>query len=171
MFWTKYNYPNSMRILPPVVRLRAIHIGNWLHGHGIPHGKAIAMAIEHAKEWAKENHIPFKYLDKEHPAQREQHSEDRFVIPYEGEWAVKVRGMKRIEHIFHSKKEAVDQARREAKKAKSVLIILNPAKQIEATISYNVDQPGIRRMKIRDQQIVNSYSGTRKGPRKYTRFS
>jgi uncharacterized protein YdaT len=171
MFWTKYNYPNSMRKLPPAVRLRAIHIGNWLHRYGIPHGKATAMAIEHAKEWAKENNIPFKYLDKENPKKIDQHSEDRFVIPYEGEWAIKVRGMKRVEYIFHSKKEAVDRARMEAKRAKSVLIILSRNGDIETTISYNVDQAHVRQMKMRDQKIVNSYPGTRKGPRKSTRFS
>jgi hypothetical protein len=171
MFWTKFNYPNSMRALPPVVRLRAIHIGNWLYRYGVPHGKAIAMAIERAKEWAKENNIPFNYRDRPGRTNANQRLEDRFVIPYEGEWAIKVRGMQRVEHVFHSKQEAVDRARWEAKRTKSALIILSRNGQVEASISYNVDRPGIRRMKIRDQKIVNSYPGTRKGRRNYSRFS
>jgi uncharacterized protein YdaT len=152
-----------------MARRKAIRIGNWLHRYGVPQGQAISMAIQRAKEWAKENNIPFKNLAER--SKTDERSRDRIVIPFEGEWAVKVRGMRRIEHVFHSKRDAVDQARREAKKAKSVLVILTRTNEVEATISYNVDEPGIRRMKIRDQKIVNSYPGIRKGPRKYSRFS
>jgi uncharacterized protein YdaT len=171
MFWTMSDHPHSMSFLTPIVRRKAIRIGNWLHRYGVPEGKAISMAIRRAKEWAKENGFEFRNLNHPDTRKAAHHSENRYVIPYEGEWAVKVQGMKRVEHVFHSKRDAVDQARREAKMAKSVLIILTRSGEVETTISYNVDEPDVRRMKIRDQKIVNSYPGIRKGPRQYTRFS
>jgi hypothetical protein len=52
-----------------------------------------------------------------------EHGKDRYVIPHDDEWAIKVEGSEKSEKIFHTKKEAVQQARMEAKKVNGALTI------------------------------------------------
>lgn len=52
MPWNESNYPESMKNLPAVVRLKAIEIANALLESGHAEGQAIRIAIAQAKRWA-----------------------------------------------------------------------------------------------------------------------
>ena len=52
MPWSTDRYPPAMQHLPPIVRQKAIAIGNALLARGYDEGKAIRIAIATAKEWA-----------------------------------------------------------------------------------------------------------------------
>ncbi len=55
MPWSENDYPSSMKNLPKRVRNKAIEIANALLEEGYEEGRAIAIAISQAREWA-ENH-------------------------------------------------------------------------------------------------------------------
>lgn len=55
MPWTKKDYPDAMKNLDKKVRDKAIDIANALLEEGYEDGRAIPIAIDKAKEWAK-NH-------------------------------------------------------------------------------------------------------------------
>jgi hypothetical protein len=64
------------------------------------------------------------------------------VIPYENEWAIKVEGREKIEKVFHTKQEAIKQARKEAKKINGSLTIQRKTGKVEKRISYNPKNVG-----------------------------
>lgn len=125
MPWTKTDYPDSMKYLPPPVRNKAIEIANALLKAGkMEEGILIATAINRAKDWAAGRGIVIEEQGKRNSSDVIGNGEDRYVIPYgEREWAVKTEGKKMVEYIFHSKRKAVALAASEAKKARSSLII------------------------------------------------
>ena len=120
MPWTKNNYPASMKNLPDAVREKSIEIANaLLDEKNMDEGIAIATAISRAKDWAV-NHG--KEIKSKSPDARttdvKQHGEDRYVIPHdEHGWAIKNEGAQKVSRVFESKKEAVQQARKEARSA------------------------------------------------------
>ena len=56
MPWNADYFPRSMAHLAPVVREKAIEIGNALLEQGYEEGKSIRIAIAQAKRWA-ETHL------------------------------------------------------------------------------------------------------------------
>ena len=52
MPWSPDRYPPAMMHLAPEVRNKAIEIANALLAEGYPEGRAIAIAIAQAKQWA-----------------------------------------------------------------------------------------------------------------------
>jgi hypothetical protein len=66
-----------------------------------------------------------------------QHGADRYVIPHGRQWAIKNEGSDRAEKVFESKKEAVTQARKEARKANASLTIQKKTGKLQQRISYN----------------------------------
>jgi uncharacterized protein YdaT len=140
MPWTKNDYPVSMKNLPKEVREKAIEIGNaLLEDTSMKEGIAIATAISRAKDWAANRG---KETESKSPETRstdvKKHGEDRYVIPYDkGEWAIKNEGADRVEKVFHSKKEAVQQARKEARRANASLTIQKRTGKVQQRISYN----------------------------------
>jgi uncharacterized protein YdaT len=143
MPWTKDNYPNSMKNLPTTVRNKAIEIGNALVKEDfLEEGIAIATAISRAKDWAVEQGIKTKILGQSKATDVKEHGKDRYVIPYENKWAIKIEGRQKIENLFQSKAEAVKHARKEAKKVKGSLTIQLKTGKIEKKISYNPKNVG-----------------------------
>jgi uncharacterized protein YdaT len=138
MPWTKTKYPDSMKNLPVSVRNKAIEIGNALLEEGtMEEGIAIATAISRAKDWAAEHGRKTEDPEKSKITDVKEHGKDRVVIPYENEWAIKVEGREKVEKIFHTKSEAVKQARKEAKKINGSLTIQRKTGKIERRVSYN----------------------------------
>jgi uncharacterized protein YdaT len=140
MPWTKNSYPDAMKNLPAAVREKAIEIANALLDETrMDEGIAIATAISRAKDWAV-NHG--KKIESVSPDSRttdvKQHGEDRYVTPHpEHGWAVRKEGSERAEKIFESKKEAVQQARKEARQANASLTIQKRDGRVQQRISYN----------------------------------
>jgi uncharacterized protein YdaT len=56
MIWSKKRFPDALKNLDEEVRKKAIDIGNALvQDENMDEGKAIAIAIKKAKEWAASN--------------------------------------------------------------------------------------------------------------------
>ena len=143
MPWTKNDYPNSMKNLPTSVRNKAVEIANaLLKERHMDEGILIATAISRAKDWAAEHGKRTDNPDKSRITDVKMHGQDRIVIPYDKEWAIKVEGRQKVEQIFHTKKEAVSQAREEAKKVNGSLTIQLKTGKIEKRISYNPHNKG-----------------------------
>jgi len=139
MPWNKKDYPVSMKNLPAEVRNKAIEIANaLLEERSMSEGIVIATAISRAKDWAA-NRGKRTELDK--PDKRttdvKKHGEDRYVIPYHDEWAIKIEGQRKPEMTFRKKAAAVKQARTEAREANASLTIQKRTGQVQQRISYN----------------------------------
>lgn len=140
MPWNKNNFPDSMKNLPVEVREKAIEIANALREERkMDEGIAIATAISRAKDWAANRG---KETESKSSGSRstdaKKHGEDRYVIPYhEHEWAIKNEGSERVEKVFNKKKEAVQQARKEARNANASLTIQKRDGKVQQRISYN----------------------------------
>jgi uncharacterized protein YdaT len=135
-----------MKNLPAAVRNKAIEIANaLLEERGMEEGIVIATAISRAKDWAAEHGKKIENRDKSRITDVKEHGQDRYVIPHEGEWAVKVEGRKRVEKIFHTKREAVAHAREEAKRVNGSLTVQSRSGKLESRISYNPRNTGPRR--------------------------
>ena len=145
MPWTKKNYPDSMKNLPVVVRNKAIEIGNaLLEEKKLREGIAIATAISRAKDWAAVRGKKYENPEKSKISDIKKHGEDRVVIPYENEWAIKIEGHNKVEQVFNSKQEAIRKAREEAKEVNGTLTIQRKTGKVEKRISYNPKNIGTK---------------------------
>jgi len=138
MPWTNSDFPDAMKNLPAQVRRKSIEIANaLLNETKMNEGLAIATAISRAKDWAA-NRGKETQGKVGRSTDVKKHGEDRYVIPYhEREWAIRNEGSKRVEKVFPSKKEAVQQARQEARKANASLTIQKRDGRVQQRISYN----------------------------------
>ena len=138
MPWTNSDFPDSMKNLPTEVRKKAIEIANaLLEGTKMREGIAIATAISRAKDWATN-----RGKDTRGRVQRstdaKKHGQDRYVIPYhDHEWAIRNEGAKKVEKVFDNKRDAVQQAREEARKNNASLTIQKRDGRVQQRISYN----------------------------------
>jgi uncharacterized protein YdaT len=143
MPWTKNDYPVSMKNLPEQVRNKAVEIANaLLTERHMEEGIAIATGISRAKDWAAEHGKKIDNPKKSKITDLKIHGQDRFVIPYNKQWAIKVEGREEIEKVFHTKSEAIRQARAEAKEINGSLTIQLRSGRIEKRISYNPNNKG-----------------------------
>jgi uncharacterized protein YdaT len=139
MPWTKNNFPASMKNLPGAVREKAIEIANaLLEETKMDDGIAIATAISRAKDWAVNHGIATKSrIPGSRSTDVKKHGEDRYVIPYHDHaWAIKNEGRERVEKVFDNKKDAVQQARKEARNANAALTIQKRDGRVQLRISY-----------------------------------
>lgn len=137
MPWTKTDYPVSMKNLPVAVRNKAIEIANaLLDERNMEEGIVIATAISRAKDWAANRGKKTENPGKSKISDVKEHGKDRYVVPHEDEWAIKVEGEKK-EKVFHTKKDAVKRARKEAKDVNGSLTIQRKDGRVERRISYN----------------------------------
>jgi uncharacterized protein YdaT len=145
MPWTKTNYPDAMKNLPTAVRNKAVEIGNALiEERQMEEGIAIATAISRAKDWGAEHGKEIENPERSKITDVKKHGQDRIVIPYEDEWAIKVEGRHGIEKTFHTKEEAIRQARNEAREVNGTITIQGKTGKIEKRISYNPKNMGSR---------------------------
>jgi hypothetical protein len=70
-----------------------------------------------------------------------KHGEDRYVVPHGDEWAVKKEKGKR-ETVFDTKKEAVQEAKKEAKAANASVTVQGKHGAIKERHSYNPNRKG-----------------------------
>jgi uncharacterized protein YdaT len=108
-----------MKNLPVEVREKAIEIANALLDEAdMDEGIAIATSISRAKDWAANRGMDIEPTSEEATTTDvKEHGEDRYVIPYEGKWAVKSESAERVEKIFDHKIEAVKYGRTAARKS------------------------------------------------------
>jgi uncharacterized protein YdaT len=139
MPWTKNDFPPAMKNLPDEVREKSIEIANaLLEDTRMNEGIAIATAISRAKDWAANRGKETEPSGDSRSTDVKEHGADRYVIPYhEHEWAIRNEGSERVEKVFETKREAIQQARKEARKANASLTIQKRDGRIQQRISYN----------------------------------
>lgn len=135
MPWTKKDYPNSMKNLPPSVRNKAIEIANALEREGNmeDEGILIATSISRAKDWASNQGQVIEKTDTD----VKDHGTDQYVIPHENGWALKTENSNKPYKVYATKKEAIEQGTEMAKKHAANLIVQGEDGKIEEKHSYN----------------------------------
>lgn len=138
MPWTKKDFPASMKNLPEGVRNKAIEIANaLLEEKNMGEGIAIATAISRAKDWAANHGKQSEAVEgTSRKTDVKVHGEDRYVSPHGNKWEVKKEKGKR-EEIFDTKKEAVNQAAKEARGSNASVTIQGKHGKIEKRESFN----------------------------------
>jgi len=140
MPWAKADFPVAMKNLPEEVRNKAIEIANaLLDEKRVEEGIAIATAISRAKDWAVNRGKEIQsHVSDSRTTDVKQHGEDRYVIPYhEHGWAIKNEGSNQVEKVFSYKKDAVQQAKKLARKSNASLTIQKRDGRVQQRISYN----------------------------------
>lgn len=120
MPYTKSEYPDSMKNLQPVVRMKAIDIVNAMLKEGYEEKQAIPISIAQAKDWAKEatekeiaelSNKDITEHEKKANSARLQDSDVQVSYNQEKEmWSVKSVGAKQVDSYHATKKEAVSRA-------------------------------------------------------------
>lgn len=110
MPWNKRDYPASMKNLPSTVRNKAIDIANALLKDGYEEGRAIAIAQDQAREWAR-NHGEGGHHDRVH------------VEPHDRGWAVRSEDAQRAAKVYDRKPDAIARARSIAQQRKGRLVV------------------------------------------------
>ncbi len=120
MPYTKSEYPDSMKNLQPVVRMKAIDIVNAMLKEGYEEKQAIPISIAQAKDWAKEatekeiaelSNKDITEHEKKTNSARLQDSDVQVSYNQEKEmWSVKSVGAKQVDSYHATKKEAVSRA-------------------------------------------------------------
>jgi len=138
MPWTKNDFPDSMKNLPEAVRNKAIEIANALmEEKNRDEGIAIATAISRAKDWAVNHGVQFEApKGTARKTDVKEHGEDRYVTPQDNKWGVKKEKGKKQE-VFDTKREAVKQAEKEARRANASVTIQGKHGKIEKRESFN----------------------------------
>ncbi len=137
MPWTTRDYPAAMKNLPAEVRNKAVEIANAILDEGdMDEGLAIATGISRAKDWAANRGKPIEGSERAgKKTDVKKHGEDRYVIPHEKGWAVKIE--MGDAKVYHTKKEAVSAARSAAKAANASLTVQDKKGKIQSRVSYN----------------------------------
>lgn len=120
MPYTKLDFPDSMKNLDKIVRIKAIDILNAMLKDGYDESNAIPIAIDQAKDWSKnaEKGEKDKLLNKDitkhkktSDSARLQAADVRVSYNQEKEsWQVKSQGAKQADSYYKTKNEAVGRA-------------------------------------------------------------
>lgn len=133
MLYTKNDYPSPMKNLNPELRNKAIDILNALvEEKQMEIGYAIPTAISRAKDWAANRNKPVVPS----PSDQKKHGDDVYVLPHEGDWAIKKEKAKKASFVMKNKTEAVSKARNIARRNNGSVIIHRKSGGIQTKISY-----------------------------------
>lgn len=132
MPYTKSDYPDSMKNLDKVVRVKAIDILNAMLKEGYKEENAIPISISQAKEWAEKadqqevDELLKKDITKHEKISDSARLQDADVrVSYDQEqekWSVQSVGAKHVGSYHDTKKEAVARADEIAEKRESKVI-------------------------------------------------
>lgn len=138
MYWTKSEYPPEMKYLPMEVRRRAIKLANSLIKETqMKETAAISAAIAMARSTSTNQEIFNDTGLKKHRKHSKERCSERFVIPYQGRWAIRVENSDKVQEVFSTKKLAVEQAKREAFLTGAALTIFKKDGSVEKRVLYN----------------------------------
>lgn len=141
MPWDKKDYPNSFKNFEPLLRKKAIDIGNALLAEGYTEDRAIPIAVSQAKEWLENvsDSEKRKFEKEPYPKKKDEHGDkkinqdllDNDVLVYfkEKNWQVRTKGAKKASDSFSTKKEAVERAREIAANKESKVVTYKKEEQ------------------------------------------
>lgn len=139
MPWNKHDYPVSMKNLDARVRNKAVDIANALLDEGYEEGRAIAIATAQAEKW-DQDHPRSEHHDSSHQDSKSGNSEpssqpNLHIVSSDEGWAVKEEGRDKPLSTFDTKKEALEEAKKQASKRGVNTIIHGEDGRIQTTKS------------------------------------
>lgn len=141
MPWNKEDYPASFKNFEPLLRKKAIEVGNALLAEGYPEDRAIPIAISQSKKWLEEASEPEKnaFSKESYPKKSDKHSgekinqdlldNDVLVFFKEDKWFVQTKGAEKAADSFKTKEEAVARAKEIADNKESKVITFKRGEQ------------------------------------------
>lgn len=149
MPWNMNDYPVSMKNLDPLIRKKAIDIGNALLHDGYPDDRAIPIAISQAEKWynaasteEKKDFQKAKAPQKEDTHTRNKNAKklltaDVKVQYNDSKWQVISEGARQASDAFDTKEAAVTRAKVIAKNKAVALNIYKQDGQLQETYDYS----------------------------------
>lgn len=134
MPWNTNDFPNAFKNFDPLLRKKAVDIGNALLANDYPEEKAIPIAISQAKEWLSDASKDEKeaYQNEKNPTKRDKHDtsssnpdllDNDVEVYFENDaWIVKTEDAKRPSDTFDKKTDAVNRAKEIAENKDSSVI-------------------------------------------------
>lgn len=148
MPWNMNDYPTSMKNLAPLIRKKAIDIGNALLVDGYPDDRAISIAISQAEKWYQEASAADKkaFEQEANPTKQDSHKQDKHAgklltaavnVKYkDGQWLVISDSAEKASNTFTHKQEAVERAQEIARNKQTKLKIYKQDGTLQETKEY-----------------------------------
>ncbi|MBM7712309.1 DUF2188 domain-containing protein [Enterococcus xiangfangensis] len=149
MPWNMNDYPASMKNLDPLIRKKAIYIGNALLHDGYPDERAIPIAISQAEKWFNEASAEEKkdFRKAAAPQKDDLHTQNKNAekllaatvkVQYEEpNWQVISEGASQASDLCATKEEAVARAKEIAKNKAVSLKIYKQDGHLQETHDYS----------------------------------
>lgn len=148
MPWNMKDYPVSMKNLDPLIRKKAIDIGNALLNDGYPDDRAIPIAISQAEKWYDEASAEEKkeFKKAKAPQKDDTHTRNKnakklmnanVAVKYENDkWQVISDGASKASDSFETKEKALERAKEIAENKEVALRIYKKDGQLQDTKKY-----------------------------------
>lgn len=148
MPWNMNDYPTSMKNLAPLIRKKAIDIGNALLADGYPDDRAIPIAISQAEKWYQEASTADKkaFEQEANPTKRDSHKQDKHAgklltaavnVKYkDDQWLVISDSAEKASNAFTHKQEAIERAQEIARNKQTNLKIYKQDGTLQETKEY-----------------------------------
>lgn len=149
MPWNMNDYPASMKNLDPLIRKKAIDIGNALLNDDYPDERAIPIAISQAEKWYDDASAEEKkdFQKAKAPQKNDSHEHDKNAkklmnadveVKYEkDQWIVISEKASQASDTFDKKEQAVERGKEIAKNKKSSVKIYKQDGKLQDTVDYS----------------------------------
>lgn len=149
MPWNMNDYPASMKNLDPLIRKKAIDIGNALLNDDYPDERAIPIAISQAEKWYDEASPEEKkdFQKAKAPQKNDSHEHDKNAkklmnadveVKYqEDQWIVISEKASQASDTFDKKEQAVERGKEIAKNKNSTVKIYKQDAKLQDTVDYS----------------------------------
>ncbi|MGM0172951.1 DUF2188 domain-containing protein [Enterococcus sp. DIV0800] len=149
MPWNINDYPASMKNLDPLIRKKAIDIGNALLNNGYPDDRAIPIATSQAEKWYKDASADEKkeFQKAKAPQKTDTHARNKNIkklmnadvkVKYEeDQWQVISEGASQASDLFDTKEKAIERAKEIAKNKESSVKVYKQDGLLQQTFDYS----------------------------------
>lgn len=149
MPWNMNDYPASMKNLDPLIRKKAIDIGNALLNDDYPDERAIPIAISQAEKWYDDASAEEKkdFQKAKAPQKNDSHEHDKNAkklmnadveVKYqEDQWIVISEKASQASDTFDKKEQAVERGKEIAKNKNSTVKIYKQDGKLQDTVDYS----------------------------------
>lgn len=149
MPWNVNDYPASMKNLDPLIRKKAIDIGNALLNDGYPDDRAIPIATSQAEKWYKDASASEKkeFQQAKAPQKTDSHTRNKNAkklmnadveVKYEeDQWQVISESASQASDLFNTKEKAIERAKEIAKNKEASVKVYKQDGQLQQTFDYS----------------------------------